>query len=66
MDDEMEVVVVVDDGCEHDILLVNMVAHNKVHHNTSVVDTIVVVVEVYDGYIEHLVNLFVLVDVFVF
>jgi hypothetical protein len=69
MDDEMEVVVVVDDGCEHDILLVNMVAHNKIHHNTSVVDTIVVVVvvvEVYDGYIGHLVNFFALVDVFVF
>jgi hypothetical protein len=51
MGGEVEVVVVVDDGCEHDILLVNMVAHNKIHHNTSVVDTIVVVVvvvEVYD------------------
>jgi len=69
MGDEIEIVVVVDiadDDCDHNTLLVKVMTHNDIHHNTYVVDTVVVVVDAHDDCIEHLVNSFALVDVFVF
>jgi hypothetical protein len=66
VDDDLELVVVdADDNFEDSILLVNVMVHNNIHHNTYLVGTIVVVVDVYGDCNERLVNLFALVAVFV-